>query len=290
METIPFFKKRYFLFGLIGFIILVILIIIIVASSGSGGLYLNLGVSTGVWWWNTSYDPNIYLPFLKKNGITEIYIEDARFSEETSSFIKEANSKNIKVFLLQGVKDWIFEHTELTEIIEKYRIFHKNYPNTKYSGLHLDVEPHQFEDFGERRVYYLEKYIQFVYEIVNENPDITIDFDVPFWFHDEIEYNGQTKMAYKHLIDTGNRIFIMSYRDTAEAIVKCAIEELEYAKEKRKILFLCVETKSSEGEHVSFQEDGKKVMYEELRKIGNIVNQTYGISIHQVKTWYDLQN
>ena len=289
METIPLFKKRYCYLGLIGFVILVIIIFIIITAS-SKVFYLNLGISTGVWWWNINYDPNIYLPFLKENGITEIYIEDARFSEETSAFIKDANSKNIKVFLLQGLKDWILDHTELTKIIEKYRMFNKNYPNTTYSGLHLDVEPHQFDDFQERRVYYLEKYVQFVYEIVNENPDINIDFDVPFWLHDEIEYNGQTKMVYKHLIDIGNRIFIMSYRDTAEAIVKCAIEELEYAKEKGKMLFLCVETKSTEGEHVSFQEDGKKVMYEELRKLGNLVNQTYGVSIHHVKTWYDLKN
>ena len=289
METVPLFKKRYCYLGLIGFVILLIIIFIIITAF-SKGFYLNLGISTGVWWWNINYEPNIYLPFLKKNGITEIYFEDARFSEETSAFIKDANSKNIKVFLLQGLKDWILDHTKLTEIIEKYRIFNKNYPNTKYSGLHLDVEPHQFDDFQERRVYYLEKYVQFVYEIVKENPDINIDFDVPFWFHDEIKYNGQTKMVYKHLIDNGNRIFIMSYRDTAEAIVKCAIEELEYAKEKGKMLFLCVETKSTEGEHVSFQEDGKKVMYEELRKLGNLVNQTYGVSIHQVKTWYDLKN
>jgi hypothetical protein len=289
MEIIPLFKKRYCYLGLIGFVILVIIISILITAF-SKVYYLNLGISTGVWWWNINYDPNIYLPFLKENGITEIYIEDARFSEETSAFIKDANSKNIKVFLLQGLKDWILDHTKLTKIIEKYRIFNKNYPNTTYSGLHLDVEPHQFDDFQERRVYYLEKYVQFVYEIVNENPDINIDFDVPFWLHDEIEYNGQTKMVYKHLIDIGNRIFIMSYRDTAEAIVKCAIEELEYAKEKGKMLFLCVETKSSEGEHVSFQEDGKKVMYEELRKLGNLVNQTYGVSIHHVKTWYDLKN
>lgn len=289
MEIIPLFKKRYCYLGLIGFVILVIIISILITAF-SKVYYLNLGISTGVWWWNINYDPNIYLPFLKENGITEIYIEDARFSEETSAFIKDANSKNIKVFLLQGLKDWILDHTKLTQIIEKYRIFNKNYPNTTYSGLHLDVEPHQFDDFQERRVYYLEKYVQFVYEIVNENPDINIDFDVPFWLHDEIEYNGQTKMVYKHLIDIGNRIFIMSYRDTAEAIVKCAIEELEYAKEKGKMLFLCVETKSSEGEHVSFQEDGKKVMYEELRKLGNLVNQTYGVSIHHVKTWYDLKN
>ena len=80
----------------------------------------------------------------------------------------------------------------------------------------------------------------------------------------------------------------MSYRDSSQGIINVSKEEIEYAKENNKTIFLGVETKSNEGDHVSFQEEGKKIMMEEIEKLKKEIPNYFGISIHQIKTWYDL--
>ena len=111
---------------------------------------------------------------------------------------------------------------------------------------------------------------------------------MPFWLDDDVTLLGKTKRAYEHIIDNANRVTLMSYRDTAEAIFNVSKDEIEYAKLVGKILNLGVETKSSEGDNVSFQEEGKSVMYSEIEKLRNKIPSNFGVSIHQIATWKDL--
>ena len=71
----------------------------------------------------------------------------------------------------------------------------------------------------------------------------------------------------------------MSYRDTAEDILALAAEELEYAKETNKPIFLCVET-GEEDPNITFFEEGKKFLFGEHEKIKN--SNAVGISIHDI--------
>lgn len=243
----------------------------------------------GVWWWNSDL-PESYLDFAQDNGVTEIYYCDSTFDDDTLNFIKNANDRKIKVYFLAGEYQWLYDSNSLYKKIEQFREFQD--ANTKYNfeGIHLDIEPHQSPDFSENRALLLEKLISLVYDLSVDYSDIKFDYDIPFWIDDRISFNGKTLPAYAHIIDHADRTFIMSYRDTAEAIYDTAKDEIEYAASVGKPLVLGVETYSTEGDNVSFMEEGKKYMYDEIAKLKTMIPKNFGVSVHQIKTWYDLKD
>lgn len=240
----------------------------------------------GVWWWDDTLSDE-YLYFAKNNNVTEIYYCNDSFNENTSIFINKANSYGIKVYWLAGEYKWLDDSTNLYNKINKYEEYQKIY--TKFDGIHLDIEPHQSPDFDNNREKYILKLIELANDLKNTYNNIRFDYDIPFWFDDLILFNNENKEAYKHMIDISYRVFLMSYRDSAEKIYDVSKDEIEYAKKTNKILFLGVETTSNEGNNVSFQEEGKKYMDQEINKLIKMIPNSYGISVHQIKSWYVLK-
>jgi transcriptional regulator with XRE-family HTH domain len=64
--------------------------------------------------------------------------------------------------------------------------------------------------------------------------------------------------------------------------------ENEEPKQNNKLLNLGVETKSSEGDKVSFMEEGKIYMNQQLEILRQMLPQNFGIVVHHIKTWRDL--
>lgn len=249
----------------------------------------NKNVEVGVWWWDNRIDSNTYLNFAKENSVTEIYYYTSSFNEKTSNFITLANSLNIKVFLLGGKKEFLTNPQLAHTLVQKYLTYQQNNPQAKFCGIQFDIEPHQFSDFEENREKYLYDLINFANTFKLAYPQITFDYAIPFWLDELITFNGTQKEAYKHLIDISNRVLVMSYRDTAEKIYDVGEDEVEYANQTQKQLNLCVETGSEEN-IVTFYEEGKKVLYEQLEILKNKIPQNFGISIHDIKRWYNLKN
>lgn len=239
----------------------------------------------GTWWWNKNLDTK-YLDFACENNINEIYYCDSNMNEKTISFLKIANEKKLNCYLLAGEYQWVLDDSKLINLIDRYIEFNKENDNL-YKGIHLDIEPHQHPEFKENRNELITKLVGLIYKLKNKYPNIEFSYDIPFWFEDEITFNNETKEAYKFILDYADRVFIMSYRDTKDGIIKSAKEEIEYAKANNKKLVLCVETYSTEGDNVSFYEEGKTVLNNVLKELEN---ESSGIAIHHIKSWYDLKD
>ena len=83
----------------------------------------------------------------------------------------------------------------------------------------------------------------------------------------------------------------MSYRDSAEGMLSVAEEELEYAKAAGKPLVLGAETaETDEVETVTYFEEGKTFMNEQLSLVKQTLPQNFGISIHHIYSWFMLQD
>ena len=259
----------------------------LVACGGEVPLKLNINTTLGVWWWDNRLDSS-YLTFAKNNGVDEIYYYTSTFSEKNKTFIESANSLNISVYWLTGEYEWIESPENFYAEMEKYLNFQEE-SEYKFAGVHLDVEPHQHPEFEERREGLITKYVEFIYNVTNRYPQVDFDIDIPFWLEDEITFNGKTKETYKFLIETANRTFVMSYRDTAESIVNVASEELGYANAINKEIFLGVET-GEEEDVVTFLQEGKKYFYNELNNINKFTELNYNVSIHHIKSWKNLKN
>ena len=156
---------------------------------------LNLNCDLGVWCWNEEAAYK-YLNFASENGADEIYYCSSKFDDDDKQFIKLANDKNIKVYFLAGEYDWIEDQSSLINILERYYEFYSRNQGVKFKGIHLDVEPHQFPDFKDKRQYYIEKYIQFANWIVSTYPDIKFDFDIPFWLEDFVLFVQQSSDSH----------------------------------------------------------------------------------------------
>ena len=258
----------------------------------------------GVWWWSVTQPDEVYLNFAKENGVNEIYYSNSAFDEQVNEFISQANQFDIKVFFLCGEYQWIQNPADFEEVVEQYQTYQNNFEN-KFSGIHLDVEPHQSPEWSgadqSTREQIVTDYLGFVRSATQNQKfsDISFDFDIPFWFDDYVvDFQGERKEAFKFVIDFADRVFVMSYRDEATRIFDSAKNELLYAKDQNATLFFCVETAlSSEGDDITFFEEGKAVMNAELETLAQLITNecgqdfvNYGISIHHMRTWFDLKD
>lgn len=240
------------------------------------------------WWWDDTLDPLTYLDFANKNNINQIYYCSSKFDQTTMQFISLANQKNIKVFWLDGDYRWLNNTELMTSKIQKYITYQNAFPNAQFSGIHFDIEPHQDPNFKNNRLGLIEKLVSIVYQNSIDYSDIFFGYDIPFWLDDEVEFMDIKKCAYMHIIDYADNVTLMSYRDTAQSIYDVSCDEIAYAKQNNKLLNLGVETKSSEGDKVSFMEEGKIYMNQQLEILRQMLPQNFGIVVHHIKTWSDL--
>lgn len=82
----------------------------------------------------------------------------------------------------------------------------------------------------------------------------------------------------------------MSCCDTAEAIYDTAADEIEFTEANGKTLVLGVETYCDECDKVSLLEEDKRYMYSELDKLRGMLSDEYGLAIHHIKTWRELND
>ena len=300
-------KRKNIIISIISVVVVVILIIMILFLTGVfEKKEENVEFSKGVWWWSVTEEDEVYLDFAKQNQVNEIYYCNSDFDENVDSFIEKANARGIDVYFLCGEYQWIDDKTSFDEVMQQYLEFQSNYDNN-FSGVHLDVEPHQHpqwkaEDSLENKLLLIERYIGFVEDVTTceDYENVQFDFDIPFWYDDYVvSYKGQTQEAYKFVIDFADRVFVMSYRDEADRILSSAIDEMKYSNEVNKKIFLSVETsdQSAEDENISFFEEGKLFMNGELEKLKTLIAEEfgnvykgYGFSIHHMRSWYELKD
>jgi hypothetical protein len=244
----------------------------------------------GVWWWQDELiDQLQYLEFAVQNGVTEIYLCTKDFSARTAAFIEQAGKQGIKVFRLGGEHEWIDDYAGFAKSMQEYIKYQTNAPDrAKFAGVHLDVEPQQKANFAADRAEILKKYLAFVIKARADYRAVPIDFDIPYWFNDELSYKARAVPLYEAVIAEADRTFIMSYRDTAEKMLDVAKEEISCAKALGKSVILGAETYSTEGDHVSYLEEGKQYMYGELAKLRGLSG--CGIAIHSLKSWHALKD
>lgn len=247
----------------------------------------NTNFPVGVWWWDNRLS-NDYLIFASENNVDEIYYYTSDFSQKNADFIKESNNLGIKVYWLCGEYQWLDDYNLFYEEMEKFEQFQNNQIN-KFEGVHIDLEPHQHPNWNSNKEELIVQYIDFVKTITNKYKFIKFDFDLPFWLEDIINYDEKTQEAFKYVIDCANRVFVMSYRDSAEDMVNVATEELQYANEKEKQIFISVET-GKEEDIVTYYEEGKEYLYSQIEKLNKIINQNFGLAIHHIKSWYQLKD
>jgi len=266
----------------------------------------------GVWWWSikdiNSPTGDMYLDFLAKNRVSEIYLCVDSMGTAVSTavvreFVKKAKKNGMRVAALAGDVNWI---TAGNKGFESFAVKFNNYQTSaaedeKFYAMHLDVEPHQRSDFGSNRAAILQLLADLLTKKARPAADSAgtlLEWDIPFWFTDKDTVNDENGASFRMdelFAKKCDTVAVMSYRDTAAAMHKESKDEIAFAKKYGTKIILGAETKSSEGDMVSYMEEGKNYMNSEMLKLKNtldtgIPTKKYGMAIHQHKTWYELKN
>ena len=261
--------------------------------------------SRGVWWWRgeDAANPSVAaqrLDFLAKHGVGEIYfcVDLRKYHKETRSFVKAAGTKGMRVALLSGDVSWIRPGNRgFAETLIAYRSYQRHAaPDEKFYALHLDVEPHQDTKLSDARKWQL--YADFVLRAAADVHAAVekIEWDIPFWLDDKRVAYGDREDAplLDVLTENSDCITLMSYRDTAEAMLDVSKTEIEMAKARNVRVVLGAETgETGEGSIVTFFEEGAAKMDAELAKVAEALDAAKvpagaGIAIHHLGSWEKL--
>ena len=259
----------------------------------------------GVWWWRgeDAASPEVSakrLDFLSKRNVSEIYfcVDLKKYHRETRSFVRAAGAKGMRVALLSGDVSWIRPGNRgFAEILIAYRSYQRHAaPDERFYALHLDVEPHQDNKLPDARKWQL--YADFVLRAAADvhAAGEKIEWDIPFWLDDKRVAYGDREDAplLDVLTENSDCITLMSYRDTAEAMLDVSKTEIGMAKARNVRVVLGAETgETGEGSLVTFFEEGAKKMDVELAKVAEALDAAKvpagaGIAIHHLGSWEKL--
>ena len=238
-----------------------------------------------VWWWDNRLDET-YLKFACEQGVNEIYYYASSFSDRISDFIRAASANGIKVYWLTGKYEWIEDYASLKAKLDEFKSF-QNASEYKFAGIHFDIEPHQHPEFDERRAELITEFVELTFAVKRDYPEFEVAYDIPCWLDDEITLNGVTRPAYEFVIDNADRVTLMSYRDSADGVLKFAEDEINYALSAGKVLNLGVET-GEEEDIATFYEEGAEYMNGQLDLLRETAPAGFGIAVHHIRSWREL--
>lgn len=262
-------------------------------------------VSKGVWWWRGGDVADVglaekRLEFLVSRGVGEIYlcVDLKKYGNETRSFVKRASEKGVRVAYLSGDVSWIYPGSRgFAETLNAYLSYQKkSSASERFYAIHLDVEPHQDRKLSNDRKWQL--YADFVLRAAADvhATGEKIEWDIPFWLDNiRVEFNERKDVPLLDVVmGCSDCVALMSYRDTAKAILDISKTELDIASKGGVRIVLGAETgETGEGSLVTFFEEGASVMDVELAKVVSTLQKANiplgaGIAIHHLGSWEKL--
>ena len=279
-----------------------VLFLAVVFSAGA----VSAQTSKGVWWWRGEDaarpdESSRRMEFLKKHAVTEIYF-CANLKQERHAdirrFVKAARGHGMRVACLNGDVSWIRPGNRgFAETLALYLAYQRSAaPDEKFYALHLDVEPHQDGKLPDARKWQL--YADFVLRAAADvhAAGEKIEWDIPFWLDDKRVAYGDREDAplLDVLTENSDCITLMSYRDTAAAMLDVSKTEIGMAAKGKVRVVLGAETgETGEGSIVTFFEEGAAKMDAELAKVTEALEAAKvpsgaGIAIHHLGSWEKL--
>jgi hypothetical protein len=232
-----------------------------------------------MWVWNTRdilarpEQQAELIAFAHKMGISHLFLQlpnepsdigsrrDIQIQEKLwKPFLESLNSAGIHAYALDGAKNYALTgwHERVLSTVDNIIRYNASAePRQKFWGIHYDIEPYLLDGYhGPRRKEILQDYLHLIERITAKTraSNLVCGIDIPFWYDapDQfsaktylVEFGGQLKTVSQHVIDLADQIGIMDYRTTsygADGIIAHARDELAYAQEKGKSIFVGVET------------------------------------------------
>ncbi|USB31889.1 hypothetical protein [Paenibacillus sp. YPG26] len=284
---------------------LYLLIAAMIISFTSGGASLTpvsaAATQKASWLWDTSLikqSGSTVLTFYKNQGVNVIYLQINRKINVSyyKNFIRQATAQGIEVHALDGHSTWALtsQRTQLTTLLKWIENYQLNAGvNEKFKGIHVDIEPYLLPDWNTNQKSIISQWQSNVQYMVQRAAVIKLPIaaDLPFWLH-TIKVPDGTSTLSSWMLKQYNSVTLMSYRDTSTGIFNVAKTILEEGVALGKTVHTGVETNNtSEGDVISFYEEGASFMNQELEKLVQLASgyTSYGgIAVHDYLGWKSL--
>jgi hypothetical protein len=130
-----------------------------------------------------------------------VAVSDTDPSTEKKKFMQYASENSELYFMLGDNK--LFYNKDITGYLNRVML---QYPNTKPTGIHLDVEPHTFDNWETDRLDLLNKYVIFVAEVSSfcKENDLKLEISVPKHYD---------KFVMDQLFQIVDKVYFMCYEN-----------------------------------------------------------------------------
>ncbi|WP_409252377.1 amidase [Bacillus sp. SCS-153A] len=251
--------------------------------------------------WMIVNDEEGTIAFLESKQLNKVYLQVDRNIPfgVYQRFIEKAYVKGLQIYALDGAPGWVapkgyIKQDQLMDWLTHYQEISSSHQ--KFSGVHLDVEPYLYSDWSNKQAATVKSYQALLLRAKNSTHKMNLPFevDIPFWF-DEIRYTniyGKGFLA-EWIIRSTEGVTIMAYRDRAELITELVKNEVNWAGKYSKSLVIGVETdQTSEGDNISFFEEGEDYMNQQLDQVKSRYEGSAGfggIAVHHVGSWMKIK-
>lgn len=173
----------------------------------------------GIYIWSETFADNsnkVLLSFLKNFNVNRIYLSlgpDDSLLKKASRFISATRQEGIDSQLLVGNNGLIRSENQQVEL----EMLVKQAEELGFSGIHLDVEPHTFDDWDSRRTHYEQSYISMLEnasEISTVN-NMPLSVSIPHFYDSMLP----------DLKQSSDKVVVMVYETQDIEIFKQRIEE-----------------------------------------------------------------
>jgi hypothetical protein len=272
------------------------------------------------WWWNdgelfNSSVVDTRLVFLENNNVTEIYLyfnADSGYTRYFSVYrdiISKANEKGIKCYALGADANWLDENGSdyydlwFNQIVQ----FQASAAvNEKFIGVHFDLEPGFTNSTVETDlvtdVTLKERFVELYNygRVFCDNNNLQFEADVPGWYDfigRTVLYEGNRLTLGEFVAKKVDGLTIMSYHYQGEVQVRGSSDMILYAQKYNRKVVLSCETNNTEGSSepswITYYGEGKgaNYMYGQIAEIKALMDGRYGyygVAIHHIKAWMDM--
>jgi len=218
-----------------------------------------------------------FFDFIRSEHINAIYLHAYGLLSVNPAALEDfiAEAGDAEVELLIGDPSWALtaNHSKILDFVQDAIVFTQNVGRAgRPVGLHFDIEPYLMDEWDSDRegtiAQYLDLLVAVRERLTEKKVPLLLSADIPFWY-DTVEaiYDGETKPLHQHVQDIVDYVVIMDYRDSAggsDGMIAHARNELSYANKTNKLVTVGVETNCIEPAKITFCEEGKAVMEQEL--------------------------
>jgi hypothetical protein len=224
--------------------------------------------------------------------IGAIYLEPPRDLEEAGLclFLSAAHDRGLRVEFLFGDAEWQADHLDRARAVCG-RVVETSNPAhpvaERFDGLHLDIE--SGGKWSQSAFRGLLLFLRQKIDSYNarEHHRMTLAADLGFWWS---ERGDEGTPQYPDAVAQCDYIVSMAYRDTAGAQVSCAVPEALAAAQRKKDLYLGLETQRIvDGDYITYYEEGWEYMERELAKLPALLaaqgGRVAGVAIHHYDSY-----